>query len=125
VLRYITIPYSSIYSIADEKHDIRRAAFGPLSFLAQSGKRSTVKLVIESFVGPSFNKDIASNGYRYFLMVIDKFSRWPELVPLTEITAEEVARALLHEWIAHYGVPVRHTTDQGRQFESGLFKEQN
>jgi len=42
-----------------------------------------------------------------------------------EITAEEVARALLHEWIAHYGVPVRHTTDQGRQFESGLFKEQN
>jgi len=64
-----------------------------------------------------------SNGYRYCLTVIDRFSRWPPVVPLTEITAEEVVSALLHEWIAHYGVPVRITSNQGRQFESGLFKE--
>lgn len=64
-----------------------------------------------------------SDGYRYLLTCIDRFSRWPTAVPLADMEAKTVAKALLNSWIAQYGVPHEITTDQGRQFESQLFKE--
>jgi transposase InsO family protein len=64
-----------------------------------------------------------SEGYRYCLTCVDRFSRWPEAVPLENIEADTVARALIATWISRYGTPLRITTDQGRQFESNLFKQ--
>lgn len=64
-----------------------------------------------------------SNNYRYCLTCIDRFSRWPVAIAIEDITAETVAKALLHGWIAHYGVPGIISTDQGRQFQSKLYSE--
>lgn len=63
-----------------------------------------------------------SQGYRYCLTCIDRYSRWPEVVPLADQEAETVATAFYAAWICRFGTPLRITTDQGRQFESNLFK---
>ncbi|XP_064469558.1 uncharacterized protein LOC135384277 [Ornithodoros turicata] len=62
------------------------------------------------------------HGHRYLLTIVDRYTRWPEAVPLPNATADTVAHALLSAWIARYGCPARITTDQGRQFQSALFR---
>jgi len=62
-----------------------------------------------------------SSGFRYCLIVIDRFTRCPEAVPLSDITAEAVVKAFVSVWVARFGSPANQT-DQGRQFEVRLFK---
>ncbi|XP_025421207.1 uncharacterized protein LOC112691264 [Sipha flava] len=66
-----------------------------------------------------------SEGFRYCLTCIDRFTRWPEVILLGDQEAATVARAFYTHWIARFGTPLRITTDQGRQFESCLFKQLN
>lgn len=61
------------------------------------------------------------DGLKYCLTMVDRFTRWPEAIPVRDITADTVANAFFSHWIARFGCPKIVTTDQGSQFESALY----
>uniref|UniRef100_A0A5S6QC75 RNA-directed DNA polymerase n=1 Tax=Trichuris muris TaxID=70415 RepID=A0A5S6QC75_TRIMR len=62
-----------------------------------------------------------SEGFKYLLTAVDRFSRWPEAWPIRDTAAQTIAETFFSSWIAHFGMPLRITTDRGRQFESHLW----
>ena len=62
-----------------------------------------------------------SQGKTHVLTVVDRFSPWPEVFPLSSTDTETVARALLSGWVARYGVPREIVSDRGPQFTSQIW----
>ena len=62
-----------------------------------------------------------SQGYSYLLTCVDRFTRWPEAIPIAFITAESICQAFVDRWVSLFGCPSTITTDRGQQFESSLF----
>ena len=64
-----------------------------------------------------------SNGYKYLLTIVDRFSRWPTAIPIKDITVDTILDAFAHGWVSTYGVPSSITTDRGSQFLSGAWNQ--
>ena len=62
-----------------------------------------------------------SQGFTYLLTIVDRFTRWPEAIPLRDISAATCARAFLYQWVSSHGVPSTLTSDRGRHFVSELW----
>ncbi|CAI5673972.1 unnamed protein product [Oreochromis niloticus] len=62
-----------------------------------------------------------SQGFTHLLTVVDRTTRWPEVVPLASTTAATVARAFLSTWVSRFGPPADITSDRGPQFVSELW----
>ena len=55
----------------------------------------------------------SSQGFRYLLTCVDRFTRWPEAIPLPDSTAEITAQAFMSGWISRFGIPAVITTEKG------------
>ena len=66
---------------------------------------------------------VSASGNRYIIVVMDYFSKWPEAFPVPNQEAETVARVLVDGIFCRFGVPDELHSDQGRNFESTLFRE--
>ncbi|XP_059824016.1 trafficking protein particle complex subunit 2 isoform X1 [Hypanus sabinus] len=62
-----------------------------------------------------------SQGARYLLTMVDRFTRLPEAVLLTDTSADSCARVLIATWGACFGVPANITSNRGAQFISSLW----
>ena len=60
-------------------------------------------------------------GHVYWLTMIDRSTRWPEVVLSEKVTAETVLDAFVSTWVARFGVPTCVTTDRGVQFTSATW----
>ena len=55
-----------------------------------------------------------SNGFRYLLTMVDRFTRWPVAVPLVDITTESVVDGFAFGWVQQFGLPSTITSDSLR-----------
>ena len=62
-----------------------------------------------------------SQGNKYFLLVVDQFSKWYKAVALPNQEAKIVSRVFVEHWMVRFGCPVNLHSDQGSKFVSKLF----
>ena len=64
-----------------------------------------------------------SNGFKYLLTIVDRFSRWPVAIPIKDIAVDTILDAFAHGWVSTFGIPSSITTDRGAQFLSAAWSQ--
>lgn len=62
------------------------------------------------------------SGLKYIFTIVDRYTRYPEAIPIADATSSSCAQALL-QWVSRFGMCTRITSDRGRQFISELWTE--
>ncbi len=65
----------------------------------------------------------AKGGYRYCLVIIDKFSKWVEAIPTRNNSADTVARVVANQILPFWGAPIQIESDQGTHFTGQVMKQ--
>jgi hypothetical protein len=63
----------------------------------------------------------SSEGHKYIIVIIDTFTRYVELFPAVDVSAQSAASALVSH-ILRFGVPSELVTDNGSQFVNQVFQ---
>lgn len=66
---------------------------------------------------------VSNKGNKYALIVSDYFTKWAEGYPMPDMETTTIVDCFITNFVCRFGIPYQVHTDQGRQFESGLFKE--
>ncbi len=64
-----------------------------------------------------------NNGFSHIFTIIDRYTRWPEAVPIKSTKTENLVQVLVENWISRFGIPRYITSDQGAQFTSAIWAE--
>jgi transposase InsO family protein len=64
---------------------------------------------------------LTKSGNLYVMVVMDYFTKWAEMIPIPDHTAETCARELVMRVFCRLGLPRELHSDQGRDFLSDLF----
>ena len=65
----------------------------------------------------------SNEGNKYILTIVDYFTKWIVAIPIRNQEASTVANKFVEKFVSVFGVPKQIHSDQGRNFESNLFKE--
>ena len=63
------------------------------------------------------------DGHLFLLVIVDRFTKLTQAIPLKSIRAYDVAVAFVNEWVFKYGTPHTLLSDKGSQFVSEFFMQ--
>ena len=75
-----------------------------------------MQLVVSDYIGPL----PSDHGYRYILVIMDAFSRFPETYPVRDMSAKTLI-SKFRDFFARYGFPDAILSDNGTQYRSREF----
>ena len=110
----IYVQQCDICAAAKESNKRPKASLGSMLVGAPMDRLAT------DILGPL---PLTPRGNRYILVVGDYFTKWVEIIAVPDQTAETCAQKIVDDVISRLGNPLLLHSDQGRNFESGLFKE--
>jgi transposase InsO family protein len=61
-------------------------------------------------------------GNKYIMVITDQFTKWVEAFTVPDQSSETTARTLVEEFISKFAAPLEIHTDQGRNFQSEIFR---
>ena len=65
----------------------------------------------------------SAEGNKMVLVMTDAWSKWTELAPMDNKTAESVAKTFFERWIVKFSVPLCIVTDRGREFNNEMMNK--
>ena len=92
----------------------------PTGLLQSSATSQRFEVIAIDIFGPL---PTTSDGFQHIFIIEDMASRWVELFPLVQATAEKCATILINEIFLRYGFPRRIISDNGTQFVSAIMQK--
>ena len=81
------------------------------AYSIQKGVKPFTHVTTDLFYMPQ-----SDEGYRYVVVGVDSFTKWPEDLALKERNSRVIARWLHRDIVCRYGAPAVVRTDNGREF---------
>ena len=79
-----------------------------------------IEILEMDIVGPL---PVTIAGNKYILTLQCNLTKYSDALPISDMTAEMVATALVHDFITRFGCPEAIKTDQGSNFQSSLMQK--
>lgn len=94
----------------------RQTNRAPLGSYISGGPMERVALDI---LGPL---PVTEKGNKYILVITDLFTKWTEAVAIPDQESKTICTAFIDNFITKFGTPLQLHSDQGRNFQSDIFR---